>query len=284
MSENKIIKNKMRLSIDEGGCLGLTFDKEKQSSRFFILTGVIDGDLKNTSSGDVIKDISLNMYGKVETKKIHYRDATALQKQFMVNKVAEQKLETITVVTDKRHFKDKNLGANVYNDIVPKCSRGRELYLLSLEKLLIQVSKHIENKNIELVVDIAECGGTISNKMAKKLIKKLIEEKKINDCFGSIGVIVANQRCSLQVADIIASSIFSALEPSQLYMSMNAVALMPIMLKESLEDANSILDYGICFTHIYDESKVFSNYPWIKDINYVHSMLFPKREEVISII
>lgn len=277
-------KNKMRLSIDEGGCLGLTFNSEKQSSRFFILTGVIDGDLENTSSGDVIKDISLNMYGKVETKKIHYRAATALQKQFMVNKVAEQNLETITVVTDKIYFKDKNLGANEYTDIVPKCSRGRELYLFSLEKLLIQVSKHIENKDIELVVDIAECGGTISNKMVKNLIKKLIEEKKINNCFRSIKVVVANQRCSLQVADIIASSIFSALEPSHLYMPMNAVALMPIMIKKSFQDSDTILGYGICFTHIYNESKVITNYPWIKDMKYIHSILFPKRKEVISII
>lgn len=277
-------KRKMRLSIDEAGDLGFKFSKEEnQSSRYFNMTGVIDDDLKNSSSGDVIKQIAIEVFGKEETKKIHFRNATTIQKQHMVNKVSVQPLKTITVVTDKKYFQQNNIAINEYSYIKKNSKRGFELYIFSLEKLLIEVSNYIEGENIELVVDIAECGGTIKKTMVNKLITKLVEDGKISDKFKSVKVMVANQRCSLQVADIIASSIYSSIEPSQLFIPIYAIALLPIIIRKNVQGIETVLDAGICFTHPYNTEKVIKNYPWFNHGNYIYTMLFPERESEISI-
>lgn len=46
----------------------------------------------------------------------------------------------------------------------------------------------------------------------------------------------------------------------------------------------AILDAWICFTYQYDMDKVIKIYPWFNRRNYIYSILFPEREDDISII
>lgn len=274
-------KKKLRLSIDEAGDLGTTFTQEKSSSRFFIMTGVIDDDLKNTSAGDVVNQIANEVFGSTSTKKIHFAKASQLQKQHMVNLVSKQNVKAITVVTDKVHVINNNIFKGKYDYLKHYPKTAFEIYFGTIEKLLIEVSKYAEVNNIELVVDIAECAGMISQKMAKDLIAKLIKDKKIANCFKNISVVTAANRCSLQVADIITSSIYSSIEPSQLFNPLYAIAFAPVILKSS---ENTILDFGLCFSHSYNQDKVYQFYPWFRKLDSLYTDLFPIRSNEPQIV
>lgn len=275
------MKKKLRLSIDEAGDLGFKFSGEKTSSRFFMMTGVIDNDLGNTSAGDVVNQIAIEIFGKETTKKIHFRNATEQQKQRMVSLVSTQDIKAITVVADKIHFKENIWNEQKYDFIKENGKISFNLYISSLEELLIKASNYAKDENVEFVVDIAECGGMLSKKIVKELKKHLIEEGKIIDCFKSITITTAANRCSLQVADIVTSSIYSSMEPSQLFIPIYAIAFAPIILKD---EKNNVLDNGICFIHPYDQDKVKINYPFLQSLDKLYSMLFPERAKEFKII
>lgn len=283
--ETKTLKKKVRASIDEGGDTGCSFGSSKQdSSSLFLFTAIIDFAVTEDSAGDVINTIRKDVFNSTDTKKvIHFRKATEQQKNFMQQLVRKQNIISISVITVKKYAHDNGIFKGNYSEFNKSKSSGTEIYFGTLETLLINLSKYADEHNFEMYLDIAECGGMISTPKLKNFIKKLEADNKISKCFLHPQILVASQKSTLQLADIVVSSIYSSLEPSQGFLSAHGISMYPIIYKSPDLD---LLNYGIIFNHLCDEINVISIYPWLdKDtIKIIYNSMYPDRITPILLV
>jgi len=278
------LKKKVRVSIDEGGDTGCSFGSGNNSSRLFLFTAIIDFDVTMDSAGDVINTIKKEVFNITDIEKvIHFRKCTEQQKNFMQRLVNEQKFTSISVITDKKYAYENNLFKGKYPEFNKNRSSGTEIYYGTLETLLIHLSKYADKYNLSMYLDIAECGGMVSTIKLKSFISKLLSDDKISKCFLSPQIQVASQKSTLQLADIVASSIYSSLEPSQGFLSAHGISMYPVIYKSTdLE----ILNYGIVFNHPYNKINMLNIYPWLdkENIEIIYNSMFPKRSKSIILV
>lgn len=270
-------KQKIRVSIDEGGDQGSNFSGSKVSSRFFVFTAVMDADLNKSSVGDVITQIKLHLYDDPNKSGIiHFRELSEGRKDVVQELVTAQSITAISTVIDKIFAYETRMYDNRYPDFNRNNSYARSIYYAWLEMILFELSKYAKLNDLCMQLNIGEYGGMINNKLLNRFIKMLIDTGKIENCFISPRIFTTTQNDMLQVADIVASSIYSAIEPKQRFVSSHGIRMYPIIYKGS---NGEILDHGIIFNPGCTKDIILDNYPWMQShiISSIHKTLFPAR-------
>jgi hypothetical protein len=92
----------------------------------------------------------------------------------------------------------------------------------------------------------------------------------------------ATEKSTLQLADIVASSIYSAVEPTQGFISSHGISMYPIIYKDN---NLNLLGSGINFNDGCNKNKILAIYPWLdkEKAKYIHDIIFPIRPKEIKL-
>ena len=188
--------------IDEAGDEGFKFRAapEKGSSRFFVLSALIVPATKDSELARVTTEIKrmLNYQPRDMHRPLHFCKLGHDKRKVCVNKLADfDGFEIITVVFDKQHC---------YKDYF----KTPKLYHTACHLLLL-------NLNVFLNVHIAKAHLIFDNRgnTRHSKLKEYVEEEVDTSRFLSSVPRPSTQVKCLQLADIIASSIYQAFEPNQ---------------------------------------------------------------------